>query len=115
MKNVENDFVIDDPTRNAPQHYRTRMENERVRVLEYHSKPGDKSALHSHPESVVYSLSQAQMRITAPDGTHKDITLEPGEVILQPETVHALQNVGETEAHLLVVELKAPVEPIPLV
>lgn len=115
MKTEENDFVIDDPARNAPQHYKTRIENERVRVLEYRSQPGQQSALHSHPESVIYSFNRATMRITAPDGSHEDIVLQPGEVILEPETTHALQNIGETEAHLLVIELKVPGEPVPLV
>lgn len=115
MKVESNEFVIDDPTRTAPQHYRTRIENDRVRVLEYRSQPGDKSGIHSHPEGVVYSLSSAKIRILAPDGSHKDITLQPGEVILQPETTHALQNIGDTEAHWLMVELKTSVEPVPLV
>lgn len=115
MKTETTDFVIDDPAKKAPQHYRTRIENNRVRVLEYCSQPGDHSALHTHPESVVYSLSPATIRITAPDGSHQDVALQPGEVILQPETTHALQNIGATQAHWLMIELKAPVEPVPLV
>jgi len=115
MKVEEIEFAIDDPIKNAPQHYRTRIENERVRVLEFRSQPGEKSALHSHPDSVVYSLRPATMLIIGPDGSHETIELQAGEVIWQQETTHALQNVGETEAHLLVIELKAPIEPIPLV
>lgn len=115
MRTEENDFVIDDAVKNAPQHYRTRIENDRVRVLEYRSRPGEKSALHSHPDSVVYSLNAATMLLLGPDGASETIALQPGEVIWQRETTHALENIGATEAHLLVIELKVPVEPVPLV
>lgn len=115
MKAKENEFVIDDPVRNAPHHYRTRIENERVRVLEFRSRPGEKSALHSHPDSVLYSLCPATMLVIGLDGARETIELQTGEVIWQQETVHALENIGETEAHLLVVELKIPSEPFPLV
>jgi quercetin dioxygenase-like cupin family protein len=84
-------------------------------VLEFRSRPGEKSALHSHPDSVVYSLNAATMLLIGPHGARETIELRPGEVIWQQETTHALENIGATEAHLLVIELNAPVEPVPLV
>jgi beta-alanine degradation protein BauB len=115
MNPEANDFVMDDPVRNAPQQYQTLLENERIRVLTYRSQPGEKSALHSHPDCMVYSFSPATLLITGPDGAHEEFELHTGQVIWRRETTHALENVGTTAAHLLVVELKVPVEPIPLV
>lgn len=115
MKVEKNEFVIDDAVQIAPQHYRTRIENDRVRVLEFRSRPGEKSALHTHPDSVVYSFNPATMLVIGTDGAHETIELQTGEVIWQRETTHALENIGTTEAHLLIIELVVPREPIPLV
>jgi len=46
-----------DPVMTNPQFYRVVMENERVRVLEYRDRPGDRTTPHQHPDSVMYTLS----------------------------------------------------------
>ncbi len=115
MEKQTNNLAIDDPIRNAPHQYHLMLENERVRILEYRSKAGEKSAMHWHPDCVVYSFTPATLLITTLDGDSQKVNLQTGEVIWRPETTHALENVGLTDAHLLVVELKVPVEPIPLV
>src|SRR5207248_2474521 len=46
-----------DPLKASPQYYKILLENDRVRVLEYRLKPGEKEAMHSHPAGVVYVLS----------------------------------------------------------
>jgi quercetin dioxygenase-like cupin family protein len=42
----------DDPVRVDPKHYKVEFENERVRVVRIKYKPGEKSVMHSHPESI---------------------------------------------------------------
>lgn len=115
MEKQANNLLIDDPLRNAPHQYHLMLENERVRVLEYRSKPGDKSAMHWHPDCIVYSFTPATLLITTLDGGSQEVDLKTGELIWRSETTHALENVGITEAHLLVIELKVPVEAVPLV
>jgi hypothetical protein len=46
-----------DPTTTNPDVYKTVFENDRVRVLEYRDKPGESTAAHRHPDSVMYTLS----------------------------------------------------------
>ena len=41
-----------DPLEVAPDHYKVIFENERVRVLSFHSSPGEKWPLHMHPDAV---------------------------------------------------------------
>lgn len=44
--------MAEDPTTTNPELYKTVFENDRVRVLEYRDKPGDRTLPHSHPDSV---------------------------------------------------------------
>ncbi len=39
-----------DPALTNPNLYRVVMENDRVRVLEYHDRPGDRTTDHAHPD-----------------------------------------------------------------
>jgi hypothetical protein len=57
-----------DPLRTDPDKYKLVLENERVRVLEYRDKPGDKTKQHSHPDFVLYTLSTFKRRLTLGDG-----------------------------------------------
>lgn len=41
-----------DAVKLTPHMYQVRLENAYVRVLEYHSKPGEKEAMHLHPPGV---------------------------------------------------------------
>lgn len=50
----------------TPKVVKIKLENDRVRVLEYTSDPGDKEAMHSHPAFVVYVLTGGTLRITPP-------------------------------------------------
>lgn len=95
-----------DPVRLSPQYYKVRLDNARVRVLEFRSKPGDKEAMHSHPEGVVFALADATYRNTYPNEpatTHSDAQ---GDVEWRDAVTHAGENVGSTEGHYYRVELK---------
>ena len=95
-----------DPVKLSPQYYSVRFENDRVRVLEYHLKPGEKEVMHSHPSGVVFYLSDATFRTTHPDGVTSDVQVQNGQVLWREVTSHAAENIGQTEAHAYAVELK---------
>jgi quercetin dioxygenase-like cupin family protein len=95
-----------DPVKVSPQYYMVRFENDRVRVLEYHLKPGEKEATHSHPPGVVYVLSNATIRSVHPDGTSSETAGKAGEIFWRDDTTHGVENVGATEARAIAVELK---------
>ena len=39
------------------------FENDRIRILEYKDKPGDRTSPHGHPDSVMYTLSSFERRL----------------------------------------------------
>jgi quercetin dioxygenase-like cupin family protein len=95
-----------DPVKTSPQYYKVLLENDQVRVLEYRLKPGEKEAMHSHPAGVVYVLSGAKLKVTSPDGKTEERSATAGETIWREPVTHALQNVGDTEAHAIAIDLK---------
>ena len=49
--------MVKDAAEAAPNVYTVVFENERVRLLEARVKPGDSSAMHAHPNYLVYGLA----------------------------------------------------------
>lgn len=98
-------MVEDDPTCTDPDKYRTVFENELVRVLEYRDTPGAVTAPHRHPDSVLCTLSGFSRRLRVAGAT-RDVQMQAGEVHWLPAQVHAGENTGTTDTHVLFVELK---------
>ena len=99
--------MAQDPLQVASQNYKVLFENDRVRVLEYRSKPGEKAEMHSHPNYLVYDLGSGyKIQLTFPDGKVKTIEGKAGTVSWQNAVTHALENVGAIDAHALLIELK---------
>jgi quercetin dioxygenase-like cupin family protein len=84
------------------------FENEQVRILEATFKPGDKIALHQHPDHVAYVLSPGKLHVSGADGKAQDFDLKAGQAVFLPAQSHAAENTGTTEAKLVVVELRTP-------
>jgi hypothetical protein len=99
-------MTTQDPVKISPQYYSVLLENDRVRVLEYHLKPGEKEGMHTHPPGLVYSFSDAKLRVTPPEGKSSDVAAERGHVSWRDSTTHSLENIGTTEAHALAIEMK---------
>jgi beta-alanine degradation protein BauB len=57
-----------DPVKTDSDKYKIVLENERVRVLEYRDKPGDKTMMHAQPDFVVISRSGFKRQLTLPGG-----------------------------------------------
>jgi len=84
------------------------LENEHVRVLDFHVKPGEKVGIHSHPSSVVYYLTDAKVKYTYPDGRTQERTVKAGTALWIEAVTHDVENVGANEFHGLHIELKEP-------
>ena len=95
-----------DPVKTSPQYYKVLLENDQVRVLEYRLKAGEKEAMHSHPAGVVYVLSGAKLKFTYPDGRTEEKAAAIGETIWREPTTHAVENIGDTEARAIAIDLK---------
>ena len=99
--------MSDDPVSSNPELYRVVMENERVRVLEYHDRPGDRTAPHGHPDSVMITLSSFRRRLIQGDRS-VEVQLAHRTVRWLDAQEHAGENIGETESRAIFVELKEP-------
>ena len=97
-----------DPASSNPDHYTVIFENDRARVLEYQDVPGDKTTLHEHPDSVMYTLSSFRRRLHHGDQS-RDVELQTGSTNWLPAQSHYGENIGETPTHAIFVELKEPV------
>ena len=98
---------MSDPVESNPSLYTVVFENERVRVLEYRDKPGDRTTPHTHPDSVMVTLSAFDRRLSVGDQT-REVSLEPGLATWLPAQTHAGENIGTSETHVMFVELKEP-------
>jgi len=96
-----------DPVDTDPGLYRVIFENDRVRVLEYTDRPGDLTHVHTHPDTVMYTLSSFGRRLIAGD-QEVDVELEAGAVRWLDAQQHAGENIGATDTHAIFIELKEP-------
>ena len=94
-----------DPVQTNPEHYSVVFENERVRVLEYTDRPGDRTTPHAHPDSVMHTLSSFRRRLHSGD-LHRDVDMPAGLTGWLPAQEHSGENIGQTDTHVLFVELK---------
>jgi quercetin dioxygenase-like cupin family protein len=97
-----------DPAIVADNVYKLLMDNDRVRVFDVHFKRGQKAVMHRHPDHVVYVLADGTLKLTLPDGHSQVIPLKAGQSMWIAAGPHETENVGTTEAHNLVIELKEP-------
>ena len=99
--------MADDAVTTNADLYRVVMENDRVRVLEYRDKPGDRTTMHRHPDSVMITLSSFRRRL-ADSERSVEVELERGLARWLGAQEHWGENIGETETHVVFVELKEP-------
>ncbi len=95
-----------DPVKVAPEQYRVTTENARVRILDAHIKPGEKSPMHSHPANVAVALTHCKMRFTARNGKTQEVEVQPGVAVWRDAESHAVENIGADECHVLHIDLK---------
>jgi quercetin dioxygenase-like cupin family protein len=98
--------MAQDPTKVAPNNYKVLLENDRVRVLEYQDKPGDKVAMHAHPAYLAYILSPGKVKFTSPEGKTTEVEQQSGQVQWLEAETHAVENAGTTDTRVLIIELK---------
>ena len=96
-----------DPVETNPDLYSVVFENDRVRVLRYLDRPGDRTRPHGHPDSVMITLSSFDRLLVHGDREVK-VHLDAGEVRWLDAQEHSGENVGSSETSTLFVELKEP-------
>ena len=83
-----------------------KFENEHVRVLELRLKPGEREKQHTHPQYVLYALTDYRVRNTKADGTTQIFDRKAGDVFWGEPITHSGENIGNTEVRAVIVELK---------
>lgn len=100
-----------DPARVMPRTYRVVLENDRVRVLEFTSRPGMGicgEGMHSHPAHLTIVMTDWQGVGSTPTTGEKPRRRKAGDVLWSNGTTHKVENTGRTNARVLIVELKTP-------
>ena len=100
--------VAQDPVPLYPENYKVLLENDHVRVLDFQLKKGAKENFHSHPAAVTYVLAPFKIRFMFPDGTTRIREAKTGDLFYGDALTHASENIGDTDAHGLLIEMKAP-------
>jgi beta-alanine degradation protein BauB len=102
-----------DPITTNPELYHLLFENDRVRVLEYADSPGDRTQPHTHPDSVMVTLSSFSRRLWT-DDREVELTLPAFQARWLDAQEHAGMNIGTTATHSIFVELKEPAQGSPV-
>jgi quercetin dioxygenase-like cupin family protein len=98
--------LAQDAVKAAPQSFKERLNNDRVRVLEYSSKPGQKEAMHSHPAIMLYVIQGGKFKSTTADGKSTEVEYKTGDCVWRDAITHTGENIGTTELKALLVEAK---------
>lgn len=103
-----------DPARVMPRTYRVVLENARVRVLEFTSRPGMGicgEGMHSHPARLTVVMNGYRARSSSANSPGKTRERKDGEVFWSEAVTHKVENIGKTNSRTLIVELKSPPGP----
>lgn len=95
-----------DPVPLYPENYKVLLENDLVRVLDFTLRKGATEKFHSHPAAVTYVLAPFKIRFSFPDGTTKIREAKAGDVLYGEAVVHSPENIGDTDAHGILIEMK---------
>jgi quercetin dioxygenase-like cupin family protein len=96
-----------DAVKAAPNNFKVLLENDRVRVLDFHARSGQKIPMHSHPAYISYSISGAgKTKFTLADGKTTERPAATGQATWHEAETHASEYEGKGETHVLLIELK---------
>ena len=107
VQQVTQDAAID-AVKAAPDLYKIISDTMGIRLLEATYKPGESSALHSHPDYALYVIDGGTAEFTGKDGTKRTSDMKSGMEIVRPAEVHSVKNTGKTTIKVLLVEVNRP-------
>ena len=101
-----------DPVVTDGDKYTVIFENDKVRVLDYVDAPGQHTSMHHHSAFVLYALTPFKRRLTLGDGSTIIREFDTGQVLWSPAQSHMGENIGVTDTHVVMVELKDEAPPV---
>src|SRR6202043_801977 len=97
-------LLAQDVMQTGVKHIKVLAEDDKVRVLHFTPSKGDKTPIHSHPETVLYVIKGGKIRTTLPDGTSTVVELKAAQTCLRPPVTHSDEALDDIDA--IIVELK---------
>ena len=100
-----------DAVKMQPMAYKVVAENDRMRVLEFNSRPGMGlcgTGMHSHPPHLSIALSPVKVRVKTSDGKQFEAENKVGDVFWSEAETHETENITGKNVRALIVELKTP-------
>ena len=100
--------ATNDAIKVAPDLYKLIKDTMGIRVLEATYKPGDSSALHSHPDYALYVIDGGTAEFSGKDGKKMTNEMKSGMENIRSAEVHGVKNIGKTTIKVLLVEVNRP-------
>jgi len=97
-----------DAIKAAPNLYKLISDTMGIRVLEATYKPGDSSAMHSHPDYALYVINGGTAEFTGKDGKKMVSEMKSGAANIRAAEVHSVKNTGKTTIKVWLVEVNRP-------
>ena len=94
-----------DATKGSAGLYKVKADSLGLRVIEVNYKPGQSSAMHSHPEAALYVLDAGKGEFTSKDGKKDTIEFNKGMALIRPPEAHSVKNIGKTTLKAILVEV----------
>lgn len=95
-----------DATRIAPNLYKVLNDSMGIRVLQVSYKPGQSSAMHSHPDAALYVIQGGTTEFTDKDGHKQTYTMKAGSAMVMGAGSHSVKNVGKTTTKSILFEVR---------
>jgi beta-alanine degradation protein BauB len=86
------------------------LDNDQVRVIQIETAPGGVTPWHSHPNYVLYALTDGKLESTEKGKPATVLTFKAGEALFMPAITHMAKNVGTNTVKLVLTELKTSVK-----
>ena len=94
-----------DATKVAPNLYKSEADTLGIRVISVNYKPGQESAMHSHPDAALYVIDAGSAEFTGKDGKKQVRDLKKGMTMIVPADTHTVKNIGKTTMKAILVEV----------
>ena len=95
-----------DPLRVCGDTHKLAFENRFLRVLEVRLPPGKIEPRHRHPHGMSVYFTDWRARVTADGGQPQVHERKAGMFAWNEAVIHTVENAGDTEGHILRIELK---------
>lgn len=92
----------------SPNLYKVLGDSLGIRILEVNYGPGDSSALHAHPDNVLYVTRGGTATFTGKDGTQWTSELKTGLTAVRAAEAHSAKNTGKAPFQSILVEVRRP-------